>query len=305
MMSKPLAAVFLSFATWGVSTARAQNPGDFQIKAAGNVLRTDGGEQPSVGSSSGPIEIGKKTSTAINKSSRGCGLAVGPRLESDAAEGWSLAFTPARLQGGAVTFRLQWTRIDGGKQSTPTDVELTLRPGESIPIDALPLVRSSTDPPTCNLTGMTLRMSVDYWPPPERETRLIATDLWLVEKAADGSERTQQLTIRGIPNDKLPFFFAPLTDGGVSLDIYGDLRAAPEQDQIVLGLVVRSRLVEGGQSSTIWRNGNFMTSRKIEPTFKAKPGEVVSVELPRLSENPSGAFASKTLSLRVRLQQVR
>jgi hypothetical protein len=148
-------------------------------------------------------------------------------------------------------------------------------------------------------------MTVDYWPPPELEARLIATDVWLVEKAPDGTERTQQMTVRGLPNQSVPFFFAPLSEGGTALDIYGELRAAPGQDQIELNLTVRSRIIEGGRSSTYWRNGNRITSREIAPTIKEKPGEVVSVELPRLGENQSGAFGSKTLSLRLRSQQLR
>jgi len=304
MRSKAV-GLFVCCALGGATSAWAQKFDQLQIQAEGNIVRTDGGEQTSVFSSSGPLQIGKPTTSAINRLSGGCGLAVGPRLQPDAVKGWSLEFTPSSVQGSAVTFHLRWTRVDGGKQAAPADVDLTLRPGESFPIDSLSLGPAPTDTSTCRLMAMTLRMKVDFWPPPERETRLLATDLWLVEKAADGSERTQPLTVRGLPNQSVAFFFAPLTEGAVSLDIYGELRAAPEQDQIVLNLVVRSRIVEGGQSSTILRNGNFMTSRKIEPTIQAKPGEVVSVELPRLSENQSGAFASKALSLRLRLQRVR
>ena len=152
---------------------------------------------------------------------------------------------------------------------------------------------------------MTAKIKVDYWPSPEREARLVATDLWLVEKASDRTERTQQLTVRGLPNDSLPFHFAPLTEGSASLDIYGELRAVPGDGQVELSLEARSRIVEAGQSSTTWRNGNVMSSRKIAKTIQLKPGEVVSVELPRLGENQSGVFGSKTLSLRLRSQQLR
>src|SRR5262249_44781735 len=61
----------------------------------------------------------------------------------------------------------------------------------------------------------------------------------------------------------------------------------------------------GGHSSTILRTGNVMYPRKVDSTFTIKPDEVPSIELPRLNENQSGAFASRTLSLRVRSQQIR
>jgi hypothetical protein len=296
--------LFVLGALSGAASASAQNINELQIKAEGSVVRADGGEQSQVFSSSGSLQIGKATSSAFGYTVGRCGLDVGPRLQSDAVKGWTLDFTPTGTQGLAVTFHVRWTRLDGGKQAAPVEVDLTLRPGESFPIDSLS-IPTPTSSSGCRLLAMTLRVRVDYWPPPEFETRLVATDLWLVERSADGAERTQPLTLRGLPNDSMPFFFAPLTEGGTSLDIYGELRAAPEQGDIVLSLTVRSRTVEGGRSSTIWRNGNSMTSRKIDPVLKAKPGEVVSVELPRLTENQSGAFASKTLSLRMRTQQVR
>lgn len=287
--------------------ASAQTYDRLQIKVAGNVVSADGGERPSVGTSSGPLQIGKTTHSGISRlPGLDCGLGAARSLAPNATKGWSLEFAPTRVQGDAVTFHVRWTRVDAGKTAPSVDAELTLRPGESLPLDSMPLTPAAAATPSCRLTAMTLRMSVDYWPTPEHEARLLATDLWLVEKAADGTERTQQVTVRGLPNQSLPFYFSPLTDNGVALDIYGDLRGAPSQDGVEVSIVIRSRIVEGGQSSTILRNGNMMTSRSIEPKpFRVKPEEVLSIELPRLSENQSGAFASKTLSLRVRLKQVR
>ena len=305
MTPKVAAGMVMCYAVWSASFAGAQTFDQLQIRAEGNVVRPDGGEQTQVFYSSGALEIGKPTNGAMGYSARFCGVAAGPRLQPNTLIGWSFEFTPTRVQGNAVTFHMRWSRVDGGKLAAPVDMDLTLRPGESIPIDTHALTAASTAPPTCRFTATTHRLTVDYWPPPEDETRLVATDLWLVEKAADGTEHTQQLTLRGVPNQSLPFYFAPLLEGGVALDIYGELQAAPGQDQIALNLVVRSRIVEGGRSSTNWRDGNRFTSREITPTIKVKPGEVVSVELPRLSENQTGAFASRTLSLRLRSQQLR
>ena len=301
-------AALIVFGTlWPVGAASAQTYDRLQIKVDGNVVSAVGGERPSVGTSSGPLVIGKTTRSGIGKEPRlECGLHAGPRLTSEATHGWSLEFTPTQVQGDAVTFHLRWTRLDAGKESAPFDANLTLRPGESIPLDFLPLTPSASARPPCRLTGIAVRMRVDYWPTPEQEARLIATDLWLVERASDGAERTQQVSLRGLPNQSLPFYFSPITEGGVSLDIFGELRGTAGRDQLELSVVARSRIVEGGRSSTILQTGNYMTSRKVEPPpFTIKPGEVVSVELPRLGENQSGAFSSRTLSLRIRAQQVR
>jgi hypothetical protein len=74
MTPKRAATVFVCCALWGPS-ARAQTFGQFQIKAEGNVVRPDGGEQISVFFSSGTLEIGKTTPSGIGKlSSSGCGV---------------------------------------------------------------------------------------------------------------------------------------------------------------------------------------------------------------------------------------
>ncbi len=54
--------------------------------------------------------------------------------------GWAVEITPVRVVDDAVTFRLVWARTrDEGKASTQSqsDRELTLRPGESIPLDSV------------------------------------------------------------------------------------------------------------------------------------------------------------------------
>ena len=49
----------------------------------------------------------------------------------------------------------------------------------------------------------------------------------------------------------------------------------------------------------------MMRARQVESVIQLKPGEVVAVELPRLSENDSGAFANRTFSIRVQSRQLR
>jgi hypothetical protein len=92
----------------------------------------------------------------------------------DESEVLFLEFTPTSVKGIAVTFHLRWTRVDGGNEAAPVDLDVTLRPGESIPIDSLRLTPVPSDPPACRATAMTVRIKGDYWPPSERESRLIA-----------------------------------------------------------------------------------------------------------------------------------
>jgi hypothetical protein len=67
----------------------------------------------------------------------------------------------------------------------------------------------------------------------------------------------------------------------------------------------RSRVIEDGATSHILRDGAMMRGRVVKSTLRLAPEETVTVELPRLGENDSGAFANQVFFLRVRSRQVR
>ena len=59
---------------------------------------------------------------------------------------------------------------------------------------------------------------------------LVAVDLWLVERLPDGKERSQPLSLRGLYNQPIPFYFDTLTAGTKTLDVFGDLQISPESE---------------------------------------------------------------------------
>ena len=136
----------------------------------------------------------------------------------------------------------------------------------------------------------------------------MATDLWLVRRLANGSTQSEPLTVHGQPNRSTPFFFSTVADGGVSLDFFGEVTVKERDGSREVVLVTRSRLIEGGrQSETMPQgpNSRFFVAREVTSTLQLKPDEVVSVELPRLGENASGAFASQTFAITIRSQRIR
>ena len=74
---------------------------------------------------------------------------------------WTVQVTPTGRVGEAVTFRLQWMRIrDNGKPSTVgDDMELTLRPGQSLSLDSC-LSRPSASAPSSECVVKSLSLSV-------------------------------------------------------------------------------------------------------------------------------------------------
>src|SRR5207237_7243697 len=101
-----------------------------------------------------------------------------------------------RVVRDAVTFRLRWVRfaalprqldqvpLDSSKafRAPNEDVELTLRPGESWPVDSvrMPSGTKMIDGRTCRGSA-SIRVSVDNYPSENIDRRLVTADLWLIE----------------------------------------------------------------------------------------------------------------------------
>jgi hypothetical protein len=191
---------------------------------------------------------------------------------------------------------------------------VTLKPGASLPLDSVPISSAAALARRCGLRAASIGLRVGYWPWEQDERRLVQTDLWLVDRAADGTERSQSLSVRGLVNRATPFYFDTIVDNGVSLDLFGEIVARPDGKGLALKLETRSRIIEGGSASLVMPMSamptsrgpmNLMGPRKVETTLQLSATDVAAVQLPRLSENAGGAFANRTFSIRVRSRQVR
>ena len=279
------------------ATAQAQTDSveRLSIIVEGATLSSPGGEERTIGGGVEPSKPGVTARHGFSFWSDRCFGGVSRRVEPDADLGWIAEITPVRVVNDAVTFRLVWARTrEEGKASTQPrrDVELTLRSGESIPLDAAPL-RCTTQP---RIIGTSLRVSVVRSPDSDHDRRLIALDLWLVEKLKDGSERSQPLSLRGLYHRPIPFYFESITEGALVLDIFGEVTAAPGDRTSEVKIMTRSRIFDPNPPP------GRAFPRGTTATIKITPNEVVSVQLPELAYS---AFASRALSLRIRVRQLR
>jgi hypothetical protein len=297
------------------SAASAQIPTGIYVRLGGTGIAATPGEPGGAFSMQLATELQKTDTHAMSIMPDYCGIPGASRgaLRPDAVGGWTAEITPLRAEGETITFRLKWTRYvtAGAPGRLGGDLEVTLRPGDSMPLDILPTPRNpATCPANRGNVAIMLSVSIDRQPDEDREHRLMATDLWLIERMPDGSERTQPLSIRSLPYRSIPFFFDSVTDGGAVLDFYGDLVASPGPDGVAIQLTTRSRLIQSGQVNVTLRqgqiNGNALFgSRQVKTDLTLQNGAVASVELPRLGENDGGAFTNHTFSIRVRTRQVR
>jgi hypothetical protein len=121
--------------------ARAQTDGveRLSITVQGATISSPGGEEMRVSGGANPNEPGVTARHGFSLRPDRCTWSVSRIVEPDADLGWAVDITPVRVVNDAVTFRLAWARTrEQGKASTQpsSDMELTLRPGESIPLDS-------------------------------------------------------------------------------------------------------------------------------------------------------------------------
>lgn len=302
----------------GVAVVKAQTAEDMVVSVSAHMTRTNGAEDPpGMFLMTGPLS--QKEGSGGRFSVKRCGAmtlearAEGP-FQEGATSGWRVEIVPIRVNDGAVTFRLKWIRalgINSGMQPKSEDIELTLRPGESRPMDTVEIPLDTETGRRCQIwdnrgkqaeyRAVSLRVSVDYHPRESEERRLMSADLWLIERLPAGAERTQSLSVRALPHREIPFFFDSISESSLSLEILGLVRASPERDGIAVALETRSRW---GPTTFDWRKDEFPQMRHIESRLRVKPGETVEVALPQL-ESSAGPFRARKYAIRIRVRQLR
>ena len=297
----------LLIAHFAAGFAHAQTPNHLQVQLGAYTSNTDGGEKPvGVWFTTGPVALGKRvTSTfSVGESCEAFSVSSDGSLREHATAAWRIDVTPTRVVGDAVTFRLrlQMAGVRGDRTSLefsdafppPKDIDLTLRPGESWPVYTLRSISGYS----CGGTS-SIRVSVDNYPWAEDERRLVLADLWLVERVSDRQEtqRSQPLSVRGLPNRPSPFYFDSIVDANATLDIYGTLISRLESGVIAISVETRSRWAPGSPNIS-------GPQRSVKSDIQVKPAETVEIRLTMLGDE-AGPFAKRAYSIRIRARQLR
>ncbi len=151
---------------------------------------------------------------------------------------------------------------------------MTLRPGESRPLDNVPVVQTGVttyDGRPCQTKAASLRVVADF---PDYDRRLIGVDVWLVERLPNGKEESQLQSLRGLPHRPIPFYFDGLPDGTKRLDIFGKLVADPQRGSMEIALEAIRGQADPGQEG-------YQSARWFRSTVHMKPDEIVEVALPQ------------------------
>ena len=297
--------------------AYAQTLNDLQIQL-GVSYSTDNGETPgNIWFITAPVIVGRPVPSTFSLGDNCAAWSVSSRVgdvRDDATTAWNVETTPIRVVRDAITFRLRWVRyaalrqqfdqipLDSSKafRMPNEDIELTLRPGESSVLDTVrvPAGLKTVEGRTCRGSA-SIRVSVDHYPSEDDDRRLVAADLWLVERLSNGSEaRRSEVSVRGLPNRPFRFYFDRIVEGKVSLDIYGILIARLESAAMAVSVETRSHW-------DLSKPDNFMGPQlSVESVIKLKPEEIVEIPLPKLGDS-AGPFGQRSFSIRIRARQLR
>jgi hypothetical protein len=178
------------------------------------------------------------------------------------------------------------------------DIEVTLKPGESRPIDSVSVRQAdakTVDGKPCTTKATSLRVTADF---PDMDRRLFGADLWLVERLPNGTEFVQAQSVRGLFNRPIPFYFDSKSDGTKRLDFFGKLVADPVQGGFAVSIeairAVANPDVEYGYQATRW----------FRSTLHVKSNEVVDVALP-VPKDKNTPLADRAFSIRIKPRQIR
>lgn len=286
--------------TGTVDTASVQ---DVQIFVTAYQVGASGAEKPAgVSRGTGPLSIGAPTVGVF--SMFGCGgfsLTVPPHsFRDDATVGWRVEVTPLKVVDHAVTFRLRWVRaLDTGQglSQASEDVEVTLRPGESRPLDSVEVVEdgaTTSKSRSCDTKAVSLRVSADF---PVLDRRLIGADVWLVEHLPNGKEQSRLQSVRGLPHRPIPFYFDSVLHDRGRLDVFGKLVVDLEQGILGITLETAGAWADPGQTG-------YQSAQWFRSTVDIKPDEIVDVAL-KQPDDKTGGLGGRTFSIRIRARQIR
>lgn len=282
---------------------------DLVIRMSGQTVRSDGRQSETAYSVPADPTFGTHE-RALSIMPGGCGVSSAPYVVNEAVGGWYIWVTPVSVEEGRVTFRLVWERSPNGNTDAwnpGTETTLTLEKGQSMPLDVVSAPPRRGPAAECGSVATVLRVTVASSVPAERDRRLVSTELTLVERRGDGTERTQQQTIRGLFDQPAAFFFDGFADESkdATIEFQGGFVATASADAVALELTTTSRVVFPDTILYTMSEGTFFRGREIESTLRFTGDEVITIDLPRLAENATGAFQGRTYTLRVRSRQIR
>jgi hypothetical protein len=293
-----------------VVTARSAAPLELRVVVAEPVYQPDGGVRVET------LTLPNAAASLAYAFSRQslCDTAVSTSEPADAGAGWRVASHIVSQTSSELVVSIDWRRLwDRGQKLTsgPSGtVQLTLHPGDRIPLDLIP---NSTANEKCRAVGLGLEVQVSRATQAAAGTGAAAAmlpavplgsaqggvgaydaDLWLLHAQPSGAEQAQHQVVRLTPSGGT-FSFAPVkfttTTGEISVELTGSFRRFRAPTGVEYIEVSLARVVNGGTAPAGGLSGTTSTL-----TVLPGAGDVVSFEMlgPSLRVAPGNTAVARS-----------
>lgn len=200
--------------------------------------------------------------------------------------GWQLELIPVREQNGALVLTVTSNRLGAAgpawSGSIRQSVTLTLKPGARLVLDRVPV----SPVPGCDAIGVGLEIGLK----PATESTLVETEVWLVQRQSDGSERSEKQVLRTRLGEAVSYYF-PRAFG--DMNVSGAVVPKTTKDsKVQLSLTIAR---EAPDASADWA---FKAASATYPLSVA-PDDVPSFPLSATRTNQTGTPFSLRLRTRV------
>jgi hypothetical protein len=131
----------------------------------------------------------------------------------------------------------------------------------------------------------------------------ISTDMWLVRRLPNGQEQTEQINVRSVLNEEVPFYFTDLKSGELQMSVLGSIRARTRDNGGLALELSAYRYLQFSRGSV--ERGFTSLPPGSKPLVFDTEDDVVSVEFP-LSPNPAWKdFGTQPMSIRIKTRRIR
>lgn len=246
-----------------------------------------------------------------------------PSVPPEAGYGWRVELTAIKETAAELVVQVNWQRVwdrrlklDAGRRGS---AQLTLGVGSSVILDYLSPATIPDGP--CTAVGMGLEIRLET-PSLMDAAGLVETELWLVQHATDGTERSEKQVVRTRVGGLSEYFFETTRtpESAGMFNVLGSVGVTSIKDGKVINL--KLTIARAARMERIDRETG-QAERQVVPltaglqrgsttyTLALTPGEVTSFQLPpvpvvskRDAAGKSVIVYGASISVRIRARQI-
>ena len=131
----------------------------------------------------------------------------------------------------------------------------------------------------------------------------VSTDMWLVRRLPNSQEQTEQINVRSVLNEEVPFYFTDLKSGDLSMSVLGKIRARGRDNGAIALEFSAYRFLQFAPG--VVERGFTSLPTVPAPLIFDTAQDVLSVEFPLSSNARWKDFGTDRFSIRIRTRRMK